>query len=50
MKYISGGDITDIGQSFLETATASIPYHRITKILYENDTVFDRSEIHAKDK
>ena len=50
MKCISGSDIIDIGRSFLETTTASIPYHRIIKILYENDIVFDRLDIRPKDK
>jgi uncharacterized protein (UPF0248 family) len=49
-KIISGIEITDIGKSFLETTTASIPYHRITKIVYEDDTVFDRWDIRSKDK
>lgn len=49
-KIISGIEITGIGRSFLETTSASIPYHRITKILYEDDIVFDRWAIHSKDK
>jgi uncharacterized protein (UPF0248 family) len=49
-KTISGGEIIGIGKSFLETATASIPYHRITKILYDDETIFDRLENRFKDK
>jgi uncharacterized protein (UPF0248 family) len=49
-KSIAGTDIIDIGRSFLETATATIPYHRITKILYNGKTVFDRNELGHKDK
>ncbi len=49
-KIISGIEITGIGRSFLETTTATIPYHRIIKILYGDKTVFDRWESHSKDK
>ena len=37
-----GKDIATIGRSFLETSTASIPYHRIFKIIYDNEIIFDR--------
>lgn len=50
MKCISGNEITEIGRSFLETTVASIPYHRIIKIFYETDIVFDRLDIRPKDK
>ena len=49
-KIISGIEITIIGRSFLETSTATIPYHRIIKILYGEKTVFDRWELRSKDK
>jgi uncharacterized protein (UPF0248 family) len=49
-KIISGIEITIIGRSFLETSTATIPYHRIIKILYGEKTVFDRWELRCKDK
>jgi len=42
IKMISGDEIISIGRSFLETSTAMIPYHRITKILYENEVLFNR--------
>ena len=41
-KMISGDEIISIGRSFLETSTAMIPYHRITKILYEDEVLFNR--------
>ena len=50
MKKISGCDITNIGRSFLQTTTASIPYHRITKILYGDEMIFDRNTLRPKDK
>jgi uncharacterized protein (UPF0248 family) len=49
-KIISGIEITGIGRSFLETTTATIPYHRIIKILYGDKTVFNRWEFRSKDK
>jgi uncharacterized protein len=49
-KIITGEEIIDIGRSFLETATATIPYHRITKILYQGIIVFDRWNLGSKDK
>ena len=39
---LSGADIVSIGRSFLETAAASIPYHRIFKIIYGKEIIFDR--------
>jgi hypothetical protein len=42
-KNVNAGDeIISIGRSFLETSTAMIPYHRITKILYEDEVLFNR--------
>ena len=41
-KIISGKDIVNIGKSFFDTATASIPYHRVFKIVYEGKIVFER--------
>ena len=49
-KSITGEEIIDIGKSFLGTTTASIPYHRIIKIFYDGEIVFNRSDIHSKDK
>ena len=39
---ISGEDIVSIEKSFLETMTATIPYHRIFKIKYGDKTIFKR--------
>ena len=41
-KVISGREIIGIGQSFMETTTATIPYHRIFKIVYEGKVIFER--------
>lgn len=45
IKIIFGNEITSIGKSFMETKTATIPYHRVLKIVYENEVIFDRSKI-----
>lgn len=42
IKMISGNDIVSIGRSFLETTTATIPYHRIIKIFYADEVLFNR--------
>lgn len=39
---ISGKDILELGNSFIQTKTAEIPYHRIFKITYEGETVWTR--------
>jgi uncharacterized protein (UPF0248 family) len=44
-KIITGPEIVSLGKSFLETTTATIPYHRIIKIIYEGETVFDRRNL-----
>ena len=41
-RLLSGKDIVTIGKSFIDTASASIPYHRIFKIVYEGKIVFER--------
>ena len=41
-RILSGKDIHRIGRSFLETTSASIPYHRIFKIIYDDTIVFQR--------
>jgi len=49
-KIISGSEITSIRRSFLETTTATIPYHRIIKIIYADKTIFDRWKFDSRDK
>jgi hypothetical protein len=41
-KILYGKDIVKIGKSFVDTETASIPYHRIFKIVYEDEIIFER--------
>jgi uncharacterized protein (UPF0248 family) len=49
-KVITGTEIVSLGKSFLETTTATIPYHRIIKIVYDGETLFDRWEIQKRSK
>ncbi len=42
IKIISGKDIVRIEKSSLDTTTATIPYHRIFKVVYDNEIVFKR--------
>ena len=44
-KKISGENIINIGKSFFDTKNSSIPYHRIIKIVYENEIIFIRDKI-----
>jgi uncharacterized protein (UPF0248 family) len=41
---ISGGDITNLTHSFMELADSSIPFHRIFKIIYEGEIIFERTK------
>lgn len=43
-KIISGDDIVSIEKTFIETADAMIPHHRIFKITYKEKTLFDREQ------
>ena len=41
-KIISGKEIIKLEKSFMKTNNAMIPYHRIFKIIYENEIIFKR--------
>ena len=41
-KILDGSEIIHVGRSFLETKSASIPFHRILKIVYDDEVLFDR--------
>lgn len=41
-KIISGEEVVDIGRSFMKTHRASIPYHRVLKIIYNGKNMFLR--------
>jgi hypothetical protein len=42
MRKIQGKEIKTIKKSFFETTSTTIPYHRIFKILYEGEIIFNR--------
>lgn len=39
---ISGKDVVKLEKSFMQTTSATIPYHRIFKIVYKNEVIFQR--------
>lgn len=41
-KIISGKEILNLEHSFMILEEASIPYHRIFRIIYEGDVIFER--------
>ena len=41
-KIISGSEIIEIGKSFIDTTTATIPHHRVFKIVYDGKIIFER--------
>lgn len=40
--FVTGKEIKNIGDKFLETEKKCIPYHRITKIEYEGKVIYSR--------
>jgi uncharacterized protein (UPF0248 family) len=44
-KIISGNEILKLEKSFMQTKTSSIPYHRIFKIIYKGDLIFERKKV-----
>ena len=44
LKKIYGREIVNIGKSFLSLKEAEIPHHRIVKILYEGEVLFEREK------
>jgi uncharacterized protein (UPF0248 family) len=43
-KVISGSEIIDLETSFFSTAEAMVPYHRIFRVEYENEVLFERKK------
>jgi uncharacterized protein (UPF0248 family) len=44
-KIISGKEIVKLEKSFMQTTTATIPYHRIFRINYEGNAIFARKKL-----
>ncbi len=47
-KIIEGSEVINIGRDVLETESASIPYHRIRRIIFNGKLIFDRE--HERDR
>ena len=43
-KAIGGDEILDFGRRYFSTATATIPYYKVVRIVYDGETVFAREE------
>lgn len=43
-RIISGNEILGLERSFMIIEDASIPYHRIFKIIYEGNVIFERGK------
>ena len=41
-KILDGGDIEDLGRSFIKCVVGHIPYHRVFKIVHDGEEVFSR--------
>ena len=41
-KIITGNSVVNLERSFMQTTSAMIPYHRIFKIIYKNQVIFER--------
>ena len=41
-KVINGNNIINLEKSFFQTKTSMIPYHRIFKIVYADEVIFNR--------
>lgn len=41
-KIITGRDIVKLDKSFINTKTTMIPYHRVYKIVYKKNVIFER--------
>lgn len=40
-RTISGAEIIDLDQSFFKTEESMIPYHRILRIIYRDEVIFN---------
>ncbi len=44
MIRISGRQVRNLGPSFFETDDATVPYHRVVRIEYMGEVVFDKEQ------
>lgn len=50
IKIISGSEIRELGRSFFTVGDNEIPYHRIRKIIYRGEILFDHGNSAKKNK
>lgn len=41
-RVLSGAEIVSLGRKYFSTATATIPYYKIVRILYRGEVLFER--------
>ena len=41
-RILTGGEIVSLGRRYFSTATTTIPYYKITRIVYDGRVVFER--------
>ncbi|MEK6851338.1 MAG: RNA repair domain-containing protein [Candidatus Thermoplasmatota archaeon] len=44
LKVIGGDEIVELGRRYFSTATATIPYYKVVRIVYEDEILFARSQ------
>lgn len=44
MMAIGGDEVLSLGRGFFDTADATIPYHRIVRIDYRGETIFEKNK------
>ena len=44
VKVIGGDEIAELGRRYFSTATTTIPYYKVVRIVYEGETLFERVE------
>ncbi|MDH7508269.1 MAG: RNA repair domain-containing protein [Methanomassiliicoccales archaeon] len=50
IKIISGSEIKELGRYFFSVGDSEVPYHRIRKIIYRGEILFDSSSLGKKEK
>lgn len=42
MKMVQGCDVSAVGRTFLQVGAAMIPHHRVFRIVYQGEVIFER--------
>lgn len=43
-RVILGDEVVSLEKSFIQTEKAMIPYHRVFRIIYDNEIIFDMGD------